>query len=50
MWRCKYRSSGAARVRVERLVQRMKQYKIITRNLDIELFPYIDILQLSLGL
>lgn len=35
-------SIAAARVHVERAIQRMKQYKILTGNLGVELFPYID--------
>lgn len=47
----KNRSIAAARVHVERAIQRMKQYKILAGNLGIELFPYIDdILQVIAGI
>lgn len=35
----KNRSIATARVHVEHAIQRMKQYKILTGNLGIELFP-----------
>lgn len=45
------KSIAAARVHVERAIQRMKQYKILTSNLGIELFPYIDgIMQVVAGI
>lgn len=47
----KNRSIATARVHVEHAIQRMKQYKILTGNLGIELFPYInDILQVIAGI
>ncbi|XP_037529650.1 uncharacterized protein LOC119406933 [Rhipicephalus sanguineus] len=47
----KNQSIAAARVHVERAIQRMKQYKILTSNLGIELFPYVDdIMQVIAGI